>query len=264
MALDRNTWTSAVSDCDHPQFLISGYRLPDIIGNLTYTQTLFLCLRGRLPEERETRMLDALLCAIVDYSIGPAPFAARVVASANPQMNAAMAAGILAQGPYAISPQDAAEFILRARAEADQLGLPPAEATAQVVAQLRARKERIPGIGHPSHHGGDPRAERLEAVARDLGFWGPVAEFYRGLVAHFNAAAGKNLTINVDGMLACLLLELGFAPAEMVGVAALSTLPGIIANVAADIAAGVRIRQVQGQAYTGPAERDLPAAYRRS
>lgn len=261
--MDRYQWTSAVSDCEHPSFLIAGYRLPDIIGHLTYTEVLFLCLRGRLPSAAETRMLDSLLCAIVDYSIGPAPFAARVVASANPQMGAAMAAGILAQGDYAIAPQDAGRFIQWTYQQVMGPGQSEPEAVRTLVADLRSRKERIPGIGHPSHHGGDPRAERLRAVAEELGFWGAYGRCFAAVVAEYNAQASKQLAINVDGMMACLLLELGFTPAEMAGVAALSTLPGIIANVAADLAAGVRIRQVQGQVYTGPAERDLPPEYLR-
>lgn len=257
----RYTWESAVSDCSRSEMLIRGYRLSDIIGNLTYTETVFLTIRGQLPDKRQAQMLDAALCAIVDYSIGPAPFAARVVVSANPQMGAAMAAGILAQGDYAISPQHTGALLLETAELERERGLNVEQAAAEIVARLRARRQRVPGAGHPSH-GRDVRAERLRAVGERLGFLRDHHARFAAILADWERVTGRQLVANVDGMLAVVLLELGFSPAEMAGIAALSTLPGIIANVSADLNAGVRIRQVPDQAYTGEPERPLPGPRR--
>ena len=45
-------------------------------------------------------------------------------------------------------------------------------------------------------------------------------------------------------MMALVMLELGFTPDEMTGLAVLSTLPGVIAHVSEELASGRRIRTV--------------------
>ena len=58
-------------------------------------------------------------------------------------------------------------------------------------------------------------------------------------------AIGKpDIPINDVGMMALVMLELGFTPDEMTGLAVLSTLPGVIAHVSEELASGRRIRTV--------------------
>jgi citryl-CoA lyase len=58
------------------------------------------------------------------------------------------------------------------------------------------------------------------------------------------AAAKPDVPINDVGMMAVVLLELGFSPDEMTGLAILSTFPGLIAHVSEELESGQRIRVV--------------------
>ena len=58
-------WKTKVSKVGEHQILIRGYPLEEVIGNLTYTEAIYLTIRGELPTEREREMMDALLCAIL-------------------------------------------------------------------------------------------------------------------------------------------------------------------------------------------------------
>ena len=53
-----------------------------------------------------------------------------------------------------------------------------------------------------------------------------------------------DIPINDVGMMAVVLLELGFTPDEMTGLAVLSTLPGVIAHISEELQAGRPIRTV--------------------
>ena len=71
---------------------------------------------------------------------------------------------------------------------------------------------------------------------------------------------GKDLPINIDGMLGCVLVEMGFQPKEMAGIGALSFMPGIIAHAVEETQESVRLRAVDGQ-YTGVPRREVPPEY---
>ena len=46
------------------------------------------------------------------------------------------------------------------------------------------------------------------------------------------------------GMMAAVMVEMGFTPAEMTGIAAISSLPGVVAHVSEELQSKVRIRIV--------------------
>ena len=60
-------WRTKISYADDKECIIRGYAQDEIIENLTYTETLYLTLKGELPNEKETRVLDAVLCGIPDH-----------------------------------------------------------------------------------------------------------------------------------------------------------------------------------------------------
>ncbi len=254
---DRDRWHSPVSTVADGSILVRGYPIAELIEHLAFSEAVYLVLRGEVPSRAEATLFDACLCAILDYAIGPAPYAARVVASANPQLVPALAAGVLAQGAHAVSPQEAGEFIAQALQKWRSRGSSVEDAAAAVVDEVLREGRRIPGFGRPSNHQPDERAVALHTIIRSSSKWGDASELYTAIHRRWLQHSGKQLVINVDGMLAVALTELGFRPLEMGGVAALSFLPGIIANAVEEITSGVKIRQIPGLRYTGPKKRHL-------
>jgi citryl-CoA lyase len=56
----------------------------------------------------------------------------------------------------------------------------------------------------------------------------------------FQAAANKpDLVINDVGMLAGIMLQMGFTPPEMTGLALMSTFPGLVAHISEELQSGV-------------------------
>lgn len=241
-------WQTSVSRVDAGKVLIRGYDLEALIVGQTFTSSCFLLLRGRLPSPGEERALDAVLNAVLDYALlKPGTVAARYAVSANPSMVAGLAAAVLSVGSYTLAPEDTARFALAAHERhVTASGSPSlAETASAIVDDVRARKERIPGIGHPLFKGVDPRAQKLRQVAVEEGLWSDRAELFEHVHRAFADAIGKpDIPINDVGMMALVMLELGFTPDEMTGLAVLSTLPGVIAHVSEELASGRRIRTV--------------------
>lgn len=260
---DPLLWQTEISDVGFHKINVRGYRLTDIIENLTFSETLFLALRGELPTRQQARVMDAALTGITEHGFfTPTPVTARFIAGASPQsIIPAIAGGLLTVGSLTVSPQDSAELIEEALQLKESEGLAKDETVKRVVDRMNEKRIRMPGVGHPLHPNGDPRAASLKKIALENGVWGEKGEIYEAIRDAFCQRINKDLPINIDGMLGCVLSELGFSPLEMPGIAAISFLPGIIAHSVEEIRTGPGLRIVNGE-YTGVPERELPAEYR--
>jgi citrate synthase len=256
-------WTSTVSRIDGDRVRIRGYDLEELIGGQTFTASAFLLLRGRLPTPGEVRALDAVLNAVLDYALEkPGTVAARYTVSANPSMVAGMAAAVLAVGRFTLAPEDTARFVLDAHDRLLATGHGIDELAATLVAEAGERRQRIPGFGHPRFRRIDPRAQRLREVAEASGLWGERARLYEAVHRAFTALPGKaDIPINDVGMMAVVLVELGFTPEEMTGLAVLSTMPGVVAHLSEELRTGRPIRVVPEDQvdYADRSERDFAA-----
>lgn len=256
-------WRTSVSRVESDAVLVRGYDLESLIGGQTFTASCFLLLRGRLPTPGETRALDAVLNAVLDYALlKPGTVAARYAVSANPSMAAGLAAAVLSVGKLTLAPEDTGRFVLDAHARLQASGQDMATVAREVVADVRARRQRIPGLGHPRFRHVDPRAQRLKQVAVGEGLWGERAQLYEEIHRVFVEEVGRpEIPINDVGMMALVLVELGFTPEEMTGLAVLSTMPGVIAHISEELQSGVPIRVVPDESveYTDQPRRDFDA-----
>lgn len=255
-------WRTKISRVLPGKCLIRGYSHEDLIGDKSYAEGVFLTLRGELPTPNEARMTDALLSSLLDHGfVAASVLAARYCASGNPQLIPATAAGLLTAGSNTISPQHGAQFIQDAADMMKRENLSMEEAAKKVVEQVRASKKRIPGFGHPTHKGEDFRATKLWGIAEECGFVGERTKLYQAIHAEFVRSTGKTaVCINVDGALACIMMEMGLRPLQMVAIASLAVLPGILAHVIEEIEEGVPLRVItdENMDYLGPPERKLP------
>lgn len=207
-------WRTAIVDARDGHIRMRGYEVSALMTARTFTDTIFLLHAGRLPSPAERRILDAILTGVADHGSGaPSCATARLALSGNRQsLSAAVAAGILAVGDdHGGAGLGCMELIASgvARAKAEELSL--AETAARLVAESRAAGRRLPGFGHRVHST-DPRTGILFAMAREGGIAGDGVAFVEALERAI-AAAVKPLPINIDGALAAVLHDMGFAPA---------------------------------------------------
>ncbi|MBM3554191.1 MAG: hypothetical protein FJX47_01380 [Alphaproteobacteria bacterium] len=261
-------WTTKVGWAGEGKILVRGYPAEDLIRRLTFAETTYLVIKGRLPTPVQARALDAALRSGLDQAfINSAVPAARFAASAAPEAPAAaIAAGVIAFGSVTGSPGPCAEMLIAARRMARREGLARAEAARRVVARYRRSGAKVPGLGHPLHKEAEPRARALRAIAIEIGAWGERARLLDAIEREASRSLGRRLPSNLAGVMAAVLLEIGFDPIEMAGLGIMAYLPALIAHTVEEIREGVPLRVIPealGARYAGSPERPLAKDRRR-
>ena len=257
-------WRTGISRITSTDVVIRGFSLFELIGGVTFTQAVYLLIRGEVPTPGQTRVLDAVLDGVLDYGLEkPGTAAARFAVSANPSMAAGLAAASLAVGENTLATEFAGRFIRDTYADYLQSGQTMNQFARDRVEILRAQRQRIPGLGHPVFKRFDPRAQKLRSIAVDEGLWGDAAELYEAMHREFTSLPGKqDIPINDVGVLAAIIDSLGFTPEEGTGLAILSTIPGLIAHISEELGARVPIRVIPRDQvdYDVVDDRDLETA----
>lgn len=255
-------WMSAVSDVTAEDIYIRGYPMQSLVGRLPFSAISYLLVRGHIPTPGQMKMMDVILSSILDYALQKSgTIAARAIVSVNPKMTAGLSAAMLGAGEFAVSPEDTGRFIAEGVAAWKASGLDAEAHATALVAEFRAAKRRVPGFGHPVFRGVDPRAERLKSIAVEHGVWGEANEWYAAVHRAFQSAAKKpDFVMNDVGMLAGIMFQMGFSPAEMTGLALMSTFPGLIAHISEEMQSGAINRIVADENVSYARERrDLDA-----
>ncbi|MDO8655185.1 MAG: citryl-CoA lyase [bacterium] len=187
-----------ISKTEGSKHSIRGKDLLELIEKHSFTDVIFLLLRGSFPNEKEKQLLEAMLVASVENGLeAPSLFVPRVVAASGNDMHVALASGMLAIGSkHGGAGEQAAILFASDRTAAD------------IVEQERI----IPGFGHKIYKEEDPRASALFEKAKNLGF--PCAYFKKAyeIETKLTEKKGKKLPLNIDGAIAAVMLELGFDP----------------------------------------------------
>lgn len=208
---------------------VRGYDLTeDLLGKVSLGDVAFLELKGRLPSAEESIMFNALVVTLVEHGLTPSAIAARLTYFGAPEaLQAAVAAGLLGIGDrFGGSIEQAA----RSLQEAPQQGDTRAVAR-QIVESYRAKKEVIPGLGHPIHRPADPRTLRLFKLAADNGFAGRHVELMQVVAEEASTAYGRDLPVNATGAIAAIASEMEIPWRVCRGLAVMARAIGLVAHL---------------------------------
>jgi citrate synthase len=254
-------WKTAITKVEPNKLLLRGYKIDQLMGNISFSQAIYLAIKGELPSPEVGKMIDVILVSSVDHgATPPSTLAAITVASTGASINDALAAGILAISRlHGGAIEGCMEILQEAIDIMEKNGKNINEAAEELVKSYRETKKRILGFGHRIHTA-DPRTARLYSLAQELGFAGKYVEMAKNIEKALEQSLGKKLPINVDGAIATILCELGI-PSELGNTFfIMARLPGLIAHIHEE---KIRMRPMRrihptDHEYDGPAERTLP------
>jgi len=230
--MKEETWKTAITKVEPNKLLLRGYRIDELMGSLTFTQAVFLAIRGQLPSEKEAKMIDAILVSSIDHGVTPPScISARTITSVGAPLNAALAGGILAISKHhggAI--EDSMKVIREAVRRKREMGKTEEETAASLVKEYNEKNQRLPGFGHRIHTK-DPRTIKLFQMASDLGMAGEYVGMAKAIEDAVEQSSGKRLPINVDGAIAVLLCEMDFPPELANAFFIMARIPGMVAHV---------------------------------
>lgn len=230
--MKEETWKTAITKVEPNKLLLRGYRIDELMGNITFAQAVFLAIKGELPSEKEARMIDAMLVSSIDHGVTPPScLSARTIASAGSPLNAALAGGILAISKHhggAI--EDSMKVIQEAVRRKREMNKTEEEMAHIILIEYKEKNKRLPGFGHRIHTK-DPRTIKLFQIASDLGIAGEYVGMAKVLEDAMEQSSGKRLPTNVDGAIGALLCEMQF-PSELANAFfILARIPGLVAHV---------------------------------
>jgi citrate synthase len=225
---------TAIATSDADTITIRGRDLcGDLIGKVGFTDYFYFLVTGAMPNENQRFFTDACLAAIAEHGLVPSVQAARMTLAAAPEAwQGAMSAGLLGMGSVvAGSSEVAGQFLVTLLAEAKESGKSAEETAKAGLEHLRAAKQKAPGLGHPQHSTGDPRANLLLKLADERGVSGDHIGMLRLLEKHAEAVTGRKLPINVSGAIPAVMLDVGYPQGAMKGIPLLARAAGLVAHL---------------------------------
>jgi citrate synthase len=256
-------WHTALTAIAPNKILIRGYPVDEMMGRLSFAEAVYLLLMGELPTPAIGRMLNAILVSSLDHGVTPpSTLAARNVATSGAPLKDSVAAGVLAFGPHHGGDIESCMRFLDRGLSMIRDGRSVQEA-ANALADESVRDHVVPpGFGH-RFHTRDPRAARLFQMALELELEGEHVRLLRALEHALEArreTTVRPLPVNVDGAIAAISADLGFAYDLGNAVFLISRLPGLIAHAHEERTRQTPMRQIdpKDHVYDGSAERRLP------
>jgi citrate synthase len=190
------------------RIVVRGKDLPaEILGTLNLGDMAFLELTGRVPNEKESRLFNAMVVTLVEHGVTPSALAARLTYLGAPEsLQAAVAAGLCGLGSVFVGSMEGVAKMLWENADISAM-------------------KRVPGLGHPIHKPVDPRSTRLFEIARETGFYGKYCQRMEAI------AREKNLTLNATGAIGALACELGLDWKVVKGLGVMARAVGLVGHI---------------------------------
>lgn len=258
--MKEETWKTAITKVEPNKLLLRGYRIDELMGNISFSQAVFLAIKGELPTEKEARLIDAMLVSSIDHGVTPPScLSARTIASTGAPLNAALAGGVLSiSRHHGGAIEDSMKVLQAAVRRKKDMNKTANEVAIVLLKEFKEKNRRFPGFGHRIHTK-DPRTIRLFQLASDLGIAGEHVEMAKAIEDAIKQESGKALPINVDGALAAVLCEMNFPPELANGFFILARIPGLIAHVYEEQTRMKPMRHINSKnhEYDGVPERNL-------
>jgi citrate synthase len=256
-------WQSALTEIAPNTILIRGYPVDEMMGRLGFAEAVYLLLMGELPTPAIGRMLNAVLVSSLDHGVTPpSTLAARNVATSGAPLKDCVAAGILGFGPHHGGDIESCMRFLDGGLTLMRGGKTLQHAAETIVAEWVARQEVPPGFGHRLHTR-DPRAARLFQMALELEIEGEHVRLIRACERALESTKesfDRPMPVNVDGAIAAISADLGFAYELGNAIFLISRLPGLIAHAHEERTRQTPMRQIdpKDHDYDGARQRRLP------
>ena len=207
-------------------------------------------------------MIESMVVASVDHGVTPpSAQAGLIAASVRADYSMSLCSGVGAiTDVHGGAGRMAALVFQKIVAKAEQKNLSIAKATEALVREYRETKKRIHGLGHRVHSH-DPRRDVLWRRAKEYGLAGKCVEASEVITDIFQEVSGKNLPINVDGVIGAIVADMGMDVDLAKALFVFGRVAGLSAHYFEEIATQRPMRPINFNEgiYQGKADRDYPA-----
>lgn len=233
MPVTAGTPVTAIAIAEPDRVVIRGRDLcEDFIGRVSFTDYFLFLLTGEKPDPKLVKLVDAAIVSIAEHGLVPSVQAARMTLAAAPDsLQGAVAAGLLGCGSVILGASEAAGRLLGRVIEVAGADGDLDAAAVEIVGELRAVRQPIPGFGHDLHKPHDPRAIRLLDYAQDLGTAGRHVAALAAVRCAIPKVYGRELVLNISGATPAVLLDAGFPAGALKGIALVGRTASLVSHL---------------------------------
>jgi citrate synthase len=225
---------TAISTSDAHTITVRGKNLcTELIGEIGFTDYFYFLVTGEMPTDNQRFFTDAVLCAIAEHGLVPSNQAARMTLAAAPDaLQGAVAAGILGCGSVVLGSTEACgRWLVELVGQARESGQSFEEVARAALREMRAARRAVPGYGHPQHSSGDPRTERLLALAAGRNIVGDHIRMLHAVEKVIPEIYPRALPINVSGAIPAVMLDVGYPVEALKGIPILARTASLIGHL---------------------------------
>ena len=228
------TVRSAIARSDATSVHVHGLDLIEMLGTVNLGDFAYLELFGRLPDQAESTVFNAMVVSLVEHGLTPSALVTRTTYLGAPEsIQGAVAAGLLGLGDTYVGTIEGAARVCANALEPGRVYTDSEidEIAAKVFDEHRAVGKHVAGLGHPVHKPVDPRAEKLFAVAEQNGLSTSAPRLMRALSARVAAARGSAIPVNVTGAIGSLAATLGISADIARGLGVMARAIGLVGHL---------------------------------
>jgi citrate synthase len=207
-----------------------------LIGHASFTEAFYYLLSGRSPNSDQTAVFDATLSILASHGqLGSHETSVRMTAiPSDYSIQVQIAAGLLGVSKKILGAMQETGQLLE-RLDGEVLGgRTVSEVANEIVREYRAARTPVPGFGHTTFVGGDPRVPLLVRIAGDHNLAGKYVDYVREIEKALERVLGRHLPLNVTGAVAALLLEIGLPWQVFRGVALISRASALVVHASGE------------------------------
>jgi citryl-CoA lyase len=224
---------TSISKITSEDVVIRGEKLSALIKENSFTDSIFLLLNKRKPSQGESKIFSAMLISIIEHGMGTASsLTSRFVMSTGNSLNTAVGAGVLALGDYhggAI--ENAMKQFKELIEDYKVISEKRIDSIAKkYVSESLKKKKIIFGFGHKVYKHEDPRVKQIISLCKSLNYRSKYIALAKKTEHYLEEKKGKKICLNIDGLIAAILLEMGFSLKVGKGVFVIGRVPGLVAQ----------------------------------
>lgn len=245
---DMSKIKTAITDIESNKIVTRGYSQDELIANVSFSDMVYLLLKGELPSSKESKMLNYILVSFCDHGVtSPSTQTSRLIASSGSPLNVSLSGGLLSFGKNHAGAIERSMNLFQNIFNDDIYkdldyfsDLKIEEIANDIVSNYLENNKKVPGFGH-RYHTKDPRGSKLMDLAKEEGFVGKHVKL--ALAIEKILFEKKGIHINVDGANGAILSDMEFSSSIGFGIFMIGRIPGIIAHVNEEITENEEFRK---------------------